>query len=36
VFDESEGQVGLYIGYDGTGCVTLTREGMAILLTVQH
>ena len=27
IFDESEGQIGWYIGYDGPACVTLGREG---------
>ena len=27
MFDESEGQIGWYIGYDGPGCVTLGRDG---------
>lgn len=26
-FDETEGQIGWYIGYDGPGCVTLGRNG---------
>ena len=32
LFDESEGQMGWYLGYDGPACVTLTREGDAILV----
>ena len=34
VFDESEGQMGWYIGYDGPSCVTLTREGDDILVAI--
>jgi hypothetical protein len=34
VFDEAEGQIGWYVGYDGASCVTLSREGDAILLTI--
>ena len=33
LFDESEGQLGWYAGYDGPGCVSLAREGDSILLT---
>ena len=34
LFDESEGQIGWYIGYDGPGCVTLTRDGDTIILAI--
>jgi hypothetical protein len=34
IFDESEGQIGWYIGYDGPSCVTISREGDAILLAI--
>lgn len=34
LYDESEGQLGWYVGYDGPSCVTLTREGDAILLVL--
>ena len=34
VFDESEGQMGWYIGYDGPSCVTLTREGDDVLVAI--
>lgn len=27
MFDQSEGQIGWYLGYDGPGCVTLGRDG---------
>ena len=30
LFDMSEGVVGWYIGYDGTGCVTLARVGDSV------
>ena len=35
-FDESEGVVGWYVGYDGTGCVTLSRSGNDVTLTFAH
>ena len=35
LFDESEGQMGWYVGYDGPGCVTLTREGDAVVLAIE-
>ena len=35
-FDESEGQVGWYVGYDGPGCVTLATTGNDITLTFAH
>jgi hypothetical protein len=34
IFDESEGQIGWYVGYDGPSCVTLTREGDTIVLAI--
>jgi hypothetical protein len=34
LFDESEGQVGWYIGYDQPACVQLLREGDAILVVL--
>ena len=34
VFDESEGQMGWYIGYDGPSCVTLTRDGDDVLVAI--
>ena len=34
LFDESEGRIAWYIGYDGPGCVTLTREGDTIVLAI--
>jgi hypothetical protein len=35
-FDASEGQVGWYIGYDGTGCVTLARDGSDVTISIAH
>jgi hypothetical protein len=32
MFDESEGQVGWYVGYDGSPCITATYEGTRLLL----
>lgn len=35
LFDESEGQSGWYVGYDGPTCVSLSREGDAVLLAIE-
>ena len=34
MFDESEGQIGWYIGYDGSACVTLGREGADVIVSI--
>jgi hypothetical protein len=34
LYDEFEGQMGWYIGYDGAGCVTLSREGDSVVLAI--
>ena len=34
MFDESEGQVGWYLGYDGPACVTLGREGTDVIVSI--
>lgn len=34
LYDESEGQLGWYVGYDGPSCVTLTRQGDTIELAL--
>ena len=36
LYDESEGIVGWYVGYDGRGCVTLDRNGNDVILTIAH
>ncbi len=36
LFDESEGVVGWYVGYDGTGCVTMDSVGSKVTLTIDH
>jgi len=36
LFDASEGVIGWYIGYDGTACVTLGRDGDNVTLTFDH
>lgn len=36
LFDASEGVIGWYLGYDGTGCVTLGRDGDSITITFDH
>jgi hypothetical protein len=35
-FDESEGVVGWYVGYDGPGCVTVEHAGKTITLRFPH
>lgn len=35
-FDESEGQIGWYVGYTGSGCVSLSTSGDDITLTIAH
>lgn len=34
IFDESEGQIGWFVGYDGSACPTLTRDGSDIVLAL--
>jgi len=36
LFDESEGQIGWYLGYDGNGCVTVSHDGNDITLAFAH
>lgn len=36
VYDASEGVIGWYVGYEGSGCVTLTRAGTKVTLTIAH
>ena len=36
MYDATEGIVGWYVGYDGPGCVTLTRSGNDVTLTIDH
>ena len=36
LYDQSEGVVGWYIGYDGSGCPTLARDGQGLVLTIPH
>jgi hypothetical protein len=35
-YDASEGVIGWYIGYDGSGCVTLTRNGTNVTVMISH
>jgi hypothetical protein len=35
-YDMSEGVIGWYIGYDGSGCVTLTNDGSNVILAIDH
>jgi len=36
VYDETEGVIGWYVGYDGSGCVTLAGAGTNVTLTIAH
>lgn len=36
MYDASEGIVGWYIGYDGPGCVTLSRNGNDVTVMIAH
>jgi hypothetical protein len=35
-YDASEGVVGWYIGYDGTGCVGVNHDHTGFTLTIDH
>lgn len=36
MFDASEGVIGWYVGYDGSGCLTLVRDGNEVTLVIEH
>jgi hypothetical protein len=36
LYDASEGIVGWYVGYDGSGCVTLARVGNTVTVSIDH
>jgi hypothetical protein len=36
LYDQSEGVVGWYIGYDGTSCPTMARDGQGLVLMIPH
>ncbi len=36
LFDASEGVVGWYVGYNGTGCVTLVANGNEVTVSIAH
>jgi hypothetical protein len=36
LYDATEGVIGWYVGYDGTGCPTLARQGNDVTLTLAH
>jgi hypothetical protein len=36
MYDESEGIAAWYIGYDGTGCVNLLRDGDDVVVSIAH
>jgi len=35
-FDESEGVIGWYVGFDGPGCVTISRDGNDVIVAFAH
>lgn len=36
LYDDSEGVVGWYIGFDGRGCATLSVRGSEVIVTIEH
>jgi hypothetical protein len=36
VYDESEGVIAWYVGFDGPGCVTMARAGNSVVITIDH
>jgi len=36
VYDESEGVIAWYVGFDGPGCVTMARAGNTVVVTIDH
>ncbi len=36
LFDDSEGVVAWYIGFDGPGCATLSLRGNEVIVTIEH
>jgi len=36
LYDDSEGIVGWFIGFDGPGCVTLGTSGMVVTVSIRH
>jgi hypothetical protein len=36
LYDDSEGVVGWYIGFDGRACATLSVRGNEVILTIEH
>jgi hypothetical protein len=36
LFDASEGVIGWYVGYDGSGCLTLLRDSDEVTLVIAH
>lgn len=36
LFDASEGVIGWYVGYDGSGCLSLVRSGNDVTLVIAH
>jgi hypothetical protein len=36
LFDASEGIIGWYVGYDGSGCLELVRNGDNVTLVIGH
>jgi len=35
-YDESEGVIGWYAGFDGPGCITVSREGKNVIVAFAH
>jgi hypothetical protein len=36
VYDASEGVIAWYVGYDGSGCLSLARSGANVILSIAH
>jgi hypothetical protein len=36
IFDESEGQIGWFVGYEASSCLSLSREGDDLVLSIDY
>jgi hypothetical protein len=36
IYDQSEGVIAWYVGFDGPGCVTMARNGKDVIVTLAH